>query len=43
VDFVAAVQNRTRIRPDFYDGMMEMQVLEAGLASAATGRTLELG
>ncbi len=43
VDFVDAVNRKTRIRPDFYDGMMELRVLEAGLESAASGRKIQIG
>lgn len=43
VDFVDAVNKKTRIRPDFYDGMMGLKVLEAGLESAAMGRKITLG
>jgi predicted dehydrogenase len=42
VDFVDAVNRNTRIRPDFYDGMMELKVLEAGLESAEKGKKVVL-
>ena len=42
VDFVKAVTTKTRIEPSFYDGMKEMEVLEAGLRSAETGKTVEI-
>ena len=42
VDFVKAVSTKTKIEPNFYDGMKEMEVLEAGLRSAETGKTVEL-
>jgi predicted dehydrogenase len=42
VDFLKAVDTKTKIEPNFYDGMKEMEVLEAGLRSAETGRTVEL-
>jgi predicted dehydrogenase len=43
VDFLRAVTTKTKIEPNFYDGMKEMEVLEAGLQSAETGRAIELG
>jgi predicted dehydrogenase len=42
VDFVHAVVTRTKIEPNFYDGMKELEVLEAGLKSAETGKAVEL-
>ncbi len=42
VDFVKAIETKTKIEPSFYDGMKEIEVLEAGLRSAETGRTVEL-
>ena len=42
VDFVKAVDSRGKIEPSFHDGMKEIEVLEAGLKSAETGRTVEL-
>ncbi len=42
VDFLKAVDTKTKIEPNFYDGMKEIEVLEAGLRSAETGRTVEL-
>ena len=38
VDFLKAVDNATEIRPNLFDGMKIMQVLDAGLASAASGK-----
>ena len=43
VDFLTAVENGTTIEPNFYDGMKEMQILDAGLKSAEDGRKLVLG
>jgi predicted dehydrogenase len=43
VDFLKAVDTKTKIEPNFYDGMKEMEVLEAGLRSAETGKTIVLG
>lgn len=42
VDFLNAIEKDRKIEPNFYDGMKEMQVLEAGLKSAADGRKLVL-
>jgi predicted dehydrogenase len=42
VDFLAAVESSTTIEPNFYDGMKEMQILDAGLKSAEDGRKLVL-
>jgi predicted dehydrogenase len=42
VDFLAAVENDATIEPNFYDGMKEMQILDAGLKSAEDGRKLVL-
>ncbi len=42
VDFLNAIHKKTEIRPNFYDGMKEMEVLEAGLKSAETGKAVEL-
>jgi predicted dehydrogenase len=42
VDFVKAASTKTKIEPNFYDGMKEMEVLEAGLRSAETGKTVDL-
>ena len=42
VDFLTAVDTKTKIEPNFYDGMKEMEVLDAGLRSAETGKTIEL-
>jgi predicted dehydrogenase len=42
VDFMAAIENGTPIAPNFYDGLKEVEVLQAGLQSAATGQRVEL-
>jgi predicted dehydrogenase len=42
VDFMKAIETKTKIEPNFYDGMKEMQVLDAGLKSAADGRKIIL-
>ncbi|HVP19989.1 MAG TPA: Gfo/Idh/MocA family oxidoreductase [Spirochaetia bacterium] len=42
VDFLKAIDTKTKIEPNFYDGMKEMEVLEAGLRSAETGKVVEL-
>ncbi len=38
VDFLAAIEKGTKIAPNFYDGMKAMQILEAGIKSAETGK-----
>ena len=43
VDFIKAIENNEEIEPNFYDGMKTMQILEAGLQSAAQGKQVELG
>jgi predicted dehydrogenase len=43
VDFLNAIDQDQKIEPNFYDGMRAMQILEAGLQSAAEGRRVELG
>ncbi len=42
VDFVNAVVTKTKIEPNFRDGWKELEVLEAGLLSAKTGKAVEL-
>jgi predicted dehydrogenase len=42
VDFVEAVVKKTKIEPNFRDGWKELEVLEAGLKSAETGKAVEL-
>ena len=42
VDFMDAVANGTSIEPNFYDGLKEIEVLTAGLESAASGQRVEL-
>jgi predicted dehydrogenase len=42
VDFVNAVIGKTMIDPNFYDGMRGMQVIEAGLQSAASGKLVRI-
>jgi predicted dehydrogenase len=42
VDFMKAASTKSKIEPSFYDGMKEMEVLEAGLKSAQTGKVVEL-
>jgi predicted dehydrogenase len=37
-DFLAAIDQGTEIRPNFFDGMREMRVLDAALESARSGR-----
>ena len=40
-DFLNALAHGTPISPNFEDGVKGMQVLEAGLLSAATGQRVE--
>ncbi len=42
VDFLKAIAEGTDIAPNLYDGMKAMQVLDAGLESARTGRKLNV-
>jgi predicted dehydrogenase len=42
VDFLGAINSGSEIRPNFEDGLKEMEVLEAGLESAKTGKTIDL-
>jgi predicted dehydrogenase len=42
VDFCEAIDKKKKIEPNFYDGMKEMEVLDAGLLSAETGKVVEL-
>jgi predicted dehydrogenase len=42
VDFCKAVSTKTKIEPNFYDGMKGMEVLEAGLRSAETGKAVDI-
>ena len=41
-DFVKAIVEDTKPWPNFYDGMKGMQVIEAGIESAETGRRVDL-
>jgi predicted dehydrogenase len=41
-DFMDAIARKKSIEPNFYDGMKQMEVLDAGLRSAETGRTVTL-
>jgi predicted dehydrogenase len=43
VDFVNAIATGSSIAPNFYDGLKEMEVLAAGMESAATGQKIEVG
>lgn len=42
VDFVNAIEKDQPIEPNFYDGMKAMEVLDAGLRSAETGKRIDL-
>jgi predicted dehydrogenase len=41
-DFLQAVNNDTEIEPNFYDGVKEMEVLDAALEAAETGKKVEI-
>jgi predicted dehydrogenase len=41
-DFLAALDTGKPVRPNFYDGVRCIQVLEAGLKSAKTGKRIEI-
>jgi predicted dehydrogenase len=43
VDFLTAIEKDEEIKPNFYDGMKTIQILEAGLKSAKEGRKVVLG
>lgn len=43
VDFLDALDKGEKIEPNFYDGMKTMEVLEAGLESARTGKKITRG
>ena len=43
VDFMNAIATGSSIAPNFYDGLKEMEVLAAGMESAATGQKIEVG
>jgi predicted dehydrogenase len=42
VDFLQALDKGEKVKPDFYDGMKAMEVLEAGLESARTGKRIAI-
>ena len=42
VDFLDAIEQGTAVTPNFHDGLKGMEVLEAGLKAAETGRTVVL-
>jgi len=42
VDFLGAVSNKTSISPNFHDGLKTMQVLDAALTSAKTGKRIDI-
>ncbi len=42
VDFLDAIDKGKKIEPNFYDGLKEMEILEAGLRSAETGQKIIL-
>ena len=42
VDFLNAIDKDTEIEPNFYDGMKGMQVIEAGIESAKSGKVVKI-
>lgn len=42
-DFLTAIREGREIRPNFHDGVREMQVLDAALESASEGRRMQVG
>jgi len=42
VDFCDTVAKNNKVEPNFYDGMKAMEVLDAGIHSAETGKVVEL-
>lgn len=42
VDFLTALEKGTPIAPNFYDGLRDIQVLEAAMLSSATGRKVKV-
>lgn len=43
VDFMKAIETGEPIAPNFYDGLKEMEILEAGMQSAVTGQRVQVG
>ncbi|MBN2045316.1 MAG: Gfo/Idh/MocA family oxidoreductase [Anaerolineales bacterium] len=41
VDFMGAIEKGTKIEPNFYDGLREIEILAAGLESAASGKKVD--
>jgi predicted dehydrogenase len=41
VDFMEAIEKGTKIEPDFYDGLREIEILAAGLESSASGKKID--
>jgi len=41
-DYLKAIGSATRVEPNFVDGVKEMAILEAGLESAKSGRTVKV-
>ena len=42
VDFLTALEKGTKITPNLYDGVKDMQVLEAAIISAKDGRKVKV-
>lgn len=43
VDFMKAIETGASIAPNFYDGLKEVEVLQAGIQSAQTGQRVAVG
>lgn len=41
VDFMEAIEKDTKIEPNFYDGLREIEILAAGLDSSAAGKKID--
>jgi len=41
VDFMKAIEKGTSVEPNFYDGLREIEILIAGLDSAASGKKVD--
>jgi hypothetical protein len=42
VDFLKGIDSGTGVKPDFYDGYLDMKVLEAGIESAEKKKQIDL-
>lgn len=41
-DFLKAIGSGTKVEPNFVDGVKEMEILDAALESARTGRAVDV-